>query len=199
MDLDPPRAALLKYIAVSDTNLAALARGLGLNAAYFHQFVYKCVPRNLKQEVREAVEDHLGLERGAIPSGLLPNSRNRNLKIASLLKKTPESKGLSLQKNKKERVYALSFDLDIERLQQVYPTPASWQNAYADIKRIFEKYGFYRQQGSVYFGDETVDPVKCVLATQDVTNTYSWFRFVVRDIRMLRIEENNDLLPAVEQ
>lgn len=97
------------------------------------------------------------------------------------------------------RAYAIAFDLDTERLQEIYPTPASWQNAYADIKRIFEKYGFYRQQGSVYFGDDTVDPVKCVLATQDVTNTYSWFRFVVRDIRMLRIEENNDLLPAVEQ
>jgi virulence-associated protein VapD len=36
-----------------------------------------------------------------------------------------------------------------------------------------------------------------VLAVQEVSKRYSWFRVAVRDIRMLRIEENNDLMPAV--
>ena len=59
------------------------------------------------------------------------------------------------------------------------------------------QFGFARQQGSVYFGDETVDAVRCVLAVQELSRTYVWFSAAVRDIRMLRIEDNNDLMPAV--
>jgi virulence-associated protein VapD len=94
-------------------------------------------------------------------------------------------------------VYAICFDLDTERLGQNYHG-ANPNNAYADIRRILERHGFVNQQGSVYFGNDQTDPVRCVLAVQEVTNTYDWFRVVVRDIRMLRIEENNDLMPAVE-
>jgi virulence-associated protein VapD len=40
--------------------------------------------------------------------------------------------------------------------------------------------------------------VKVVLAVQDLAQAYDWFNsLVVRDIRMLRIEENNDLNPAI--
>jgi virulence-associated protein VapD len=94
-------------------------------------------------------------------------------------------------------MYAISFDLDIERLESAYHG-ANSNNAYADIRRIFERHGFVNQQGSVYFGNDATDPVRCVLAVQEVTNTYPWFRVAVRDIRMLRIEENNDLMPAVD-
>ena len=34
---------------------------------------------------------------------------------------------------------------------------------------------------------------------QALTKRYLWFRHVVSDIRMLRIEENNDLMPAIGQ
>jgi virulence-associated protein VapD len=95
------------------------------------------------------------------------------------------------------RVYAICFDLDTEALQKFYRA-ASWQNGYQDIARVLSRHGFCRQQGSVYFGDRTVDPVRCVLAIQDVASECAWFSQVVRDVRMLRIEENNDLLPAIE-
>jgi virulence-associated protein VapD len=95
-----------------------------------------------------------------------------------------------------KRVYAICFDMDTEALKNHYHN-GSWNNAYDDIRRVLEKFGFNRQQGSVYFGDEHVDPVKCVLAIQSVSNSCSWFRVSVKDVRMLRIEENNDLMPAV--
>lgn len=95
-----------------------------------------------------------------------------------------------------KRVYAIAFDIDTELLEQHYPNE-NWRNGYEGIARVLEKHGFSRQQGSVYFGNETVDPVRCVLAVQDITATYDWFRLAIRDIRMLRIEENNDLMPAV--
>jgi len=98
----------------------------------------------------------------------------------------------------KTRVYAIAFDMDTESLKQLY-TNDSWNNAYTDIKRILQTYGFERQQGSVYFGKESVNAVTCVLAVQDLTKTLPWFAASVKDIRMLRIEEDNDLLPAVTQ
>jgi virulence-associated protein VapD len=95
------------------------------------------------------------------------------------------------------RMYAIAFDLDWERLQRHYPGSYP-QNAYDDIKRVFAEHGFRRQQGSVYFADAAeVDAVKCVLAVQALSAKYTWFRAVVNDIRMLRIEDNNDLMPAV--
>jgi len=94
------------------------------------------------------------------------------------------------------RMYAIEFDLDTAQLQNVYPN-ASYTNAYGDIRKTLEPWGFNWQQGSVYFGNAEMNAVKCVLAAQDVSNTYPWFKICVRDIRMLRIEELNDLAPAL--
>ena len=96
-----------------------------------------------------------------------------------------------------KRVYAICFDLDTEVLQDRYHNQ-SRQNAYEDIRRVLSRHGFERQQGSVYFGDETVDPVRCVLAIQDVARECPWFRPAAKDVRMLRIEDNNDLAPAID-
>jgi virulence-associated protein VapD len=94
-------------------------------------------------------------------------------------------------------MYAISFDLDSKVLETSYPT-ASWQNAYADIGRFLRERGFDRQQGSVYFGDDSIDVVRCQMTVQQLTVEFDWFAPSVRDIRMLRIEDNNDLMPAVE-
>lgn len=96
------------------------------------------------------------------------------------------------------RMYAIAFDMDADTLQKAYPS-ASWNNAYADIARVLSKHGFTRQQGSVYFGGSEINAVTCVLAAMDLSKTLPWFAISVRDIRMLRIEEQNDLLPAVQQ
>jgi virulence-associated protein VapD len=95
-------------------------------------------------------------------------------------------------------MYAITFDLDTQTLEASYGS-ASWRNACADIRNALRNHGFDWQQGSVYFGNETVNAVSCVLAVQDLTRRFPWFRPSVRDMRMLRIEENNDLGPAIEQ
>ena len=106
-------------------------------------------------------------------------------------------------------MYAISFDLDTKVLQQSYPS-TSWQNAYADIGKFLRERGFERviaclqlptnnrPQGSVYFGDDTIDVVRCQLTVQELTIEFDWFAPSVRDIRMLRIEDNNDLRPAID-
>jgi virulence-associated protein VapD len=93
-------------------------------------------------------------------------------------------------------MYAIAFDLDTAQLQVEYPN-SSWQNAYGDIKKVLLPLGFGWQQGSVYFGDGKMDAVKCVLAAQALSKAFPWFKNCVRDIRMLRIEELNDLSPAL--
>ena len=93
-------------------------------------------------------------------------------------------------------MYAIAFDLDTGRLQAAYGGP-SWQNAYDAIKGTLEGFGFSRQQGSVYFGGP--DPVTAVLAVQALARQYPWFSASVRDIRLLRIEDSNDLMPAIEE
>lgn len=99
---------------------------------------------------------------------------------------------------KEGRMYAICFDLDQEALKRHYPgnTP---HNGYDDIYRVLQRYGFTRQQGSVYFGDNHVTPVTCVMAVQAVQKAHSWFGKALSDIRMLRIEEHNDLMPAISQ
>ncbi len=95
-----------------------------------------------------------------------------------------------------KRVYAISFDLDTDALKLSYPN-ASWNNGYGDIRKILESEGFVNQQGSVYFGGERINAVTCVLAAQRLAQELPWFSASVRDIRMLRIEEFNDLGPVV--
>ncbi len=98
----------------------------------------------------------------------------------------------------KQTMYAIAFDLDTTTLKASYHNE-SWQNAYNDISKALRGHGFDRTQGSVYFGSDTVDAVTCVLAVQQLTSDFDWFGPSVRDIRMLRIEDNNDLRPAVER
>jgi virulence-associated protein VapD len=95
-------------------------------------------------------------------------------------------------------MYAIAFEMDTDTLQRAYPGP-SCNNASADIHRVLTRHGFNRQQGSVYFGGSQVNAVTCVLAAMDLSRTLPWFAISVRDIRMLRIEEFNDLQPAVQQ
>ena len=92
--------------------------------------------------------------------------------------------------------YALAFDLDTIALQQAYPGP-SWNNAYGEIRKTLTSLGFDWQRGNVYFGGPQITAVQCVLAAQKLSATYAWFNPSVRDFRMLRIEEMNDLGPAI--
>ncbi|MBF4218364.1 virulence factor [Vibrio anguillarum] len=86
--------------------------------------------------------------------------------------------------------------MSVASLEEHY-TGNSYNNAYGDIKKFLASRGFTRQQGSVYFGDETVDAVKTVMAVNAMSREFLWLKDCVSDIRMLRIEENNDLTPAL--
>jgi virulence-associated protein VapD len=95
-------------------------------------------------------------------------------------------------------MYAVAFDLDTELLGQTYGKPNP-NNAYAEIRNFMTSNGFNWQQGSLYYGDpERINAVTCMTVIQQLSRQYAWFSLSVRDIRMLRIEENNDLRPAID-
>lgn len=93
------------------------------------------------------------------------------------------------------RVYAIAFDLDTTAAEAI--CGPGWRGCYEKISAVFMEHGFGRQQGSVYFGDESSDAVRCVMAVQELDRKYAWFGRVVRDLRMLRVDEDNDLMPAL--
>ena len=109
----------------------------------------------------------------------------------------PSAEEFDAINSKEGRVYAIAFDMDIESLKNNSGDP--YNNAYCEIRRVLQKHGFTWQQGSVYFGGEQINAVTCVLAAMDLARSLPWFAASVRDIRMLRIEELNDLMPAVQQ
>jgi virulence-associated protein VapD len=109
----------------------------------------------------------------------------------------PTRQGLPGNFRRAGQVYAIAFDMDIEALRANYGDP--YNNAYLEIRRVLQRHGFTWQQGSVYFGGEAVTAVTCVMAAMDLARSLPWFAASVRDIRMLRIEELNDLMPAVQQ
>jgi virulence-associated protein VapD len=92
-------------------------------------------------------------------------------------------------------VYAIAFDLDTAAAERL--CGPNWRNCYPKLRDVFAEFGFGRVQGSVYFGDVNSDAVHCVMAVQEADRRFAWFAQVVRDLRMLRVDEDNDLMPAI--
>ncbi|MBA4062336.1 MAG: virulence factor [Isosphaera sp.] len=105
--------------------------------------------------------------------------------------------GLPASFKREGTVYAIAFDMDIEQLRVHYGDP--YNNAYLEVRRVLERHGFAWQQGSVYFGGPAVTAATVMVAVIDLSTQLPWFAAAVRDIRMLRIEELNDLMPVVQR
>ena len=109
----------------------------------------------------------------------------------------PVRSGLPASFKRETTVYAIAFDMDIEQLRVHYGDP--YNNAYLEIRRVLERHQFQWQQGSVYFGGPSVTAATVMVAVIDLATLLPWFAASVRDIRMLRIEELNDLMPVVQR
>jgi virulence-associated protein VapD len=105
--------------------------------------------------------------------------------------------GLPASFKREGTVNAIAFDMDIDQLRVHYGDP--YNNSCLEIRRILERHHFQWQQGSVYFGDSSVTVATVTLAVIDLATQLRWFAACVRDIRMLRIEELNDLMPVVQR
>lgn len=117
------------------------------------------------------------------------------MSVIQMRRKQPTKARPSIQR-KAKRVYAIAFDLD-SRVAETLCGPNWRGTCYAQIKSVMEQHGFGRMQGSVYFGDDTSDAVRCFLAVRELDDKHAWFGRAVRDLRMLRVDEDTDLLPLL--
>ena len=92
--------------------------------------------------------------------------------------------------------YAICIDLDPGVLAQIYGP--SWQAAYSDVTRFLAEHGFVRRYGTVYFGNDTIVAVHCMMVVQQLALEFDWFAPAASDVRMIRIEGNNDLRAAMQ-
>ncbi len=110
---------------------------------------------------------------------------------------TADSRSLTFTKSPKTLLYAIIFALDSEALRVNHPALPPWQEASVEIGRLLTDGGFVRQQGNVWFGGERINAVTCVRTAQRLARELPWFAASVRDFRMLRIEDADDLRPAI--
>ncbi len=93
------------------------------------------------------------------------------------------------------RVYAIAFDIDTQVAERVLGD--TWKSCYGKIERGLASHGFSRMQGSLFFGGPESNAVSCMKAVQELDDQYAWFGRIIKDLRMLRIDEDNDLLPVL--
>jgi virulence-associated protein VapD len=89
-------------------------------------------------------------------------------------------------------MYAITFHLDTLSVEKINMTLG---DAYRQINAALGQRFIARQGG--YFGDKSVDAVTCVLAAQSLSKELPWFKSVVKEMQMLRIEEINNLMIAL--
>lgn len=90
--------------------------------------------------------------------------------------------------------YAISFDMEIELLEQFYGTP--YNPAYAEIRQVLMRNGFEWIQGSTYV---TKGGLVELTAAMHELKSIEWFRKSVRDIRGFKIEEWSDFTSFIKK
>ncbi|UZF08149.1 virulence factor [Riemerella anatipestifer] len=93
-------------------------------------------------------------------------------------------------------MYAILFELDTNCLNDNYEGN-TYHNSYKLVNDFMIEKRFHLEARKCLLGGANIDAVTCVLVVQKLSKKYPWFSNCVKDVRMLRIEENNDLLPAI--
>lgn len=92
-------------------------------------------------------------------------------------------------------MYAVIFNIDTNCLKEQL---GDIGDIYTKIKKFMLANGFEWKQGSVYFGNNTINAVSCVTTIQRLAKELPVLVSCCKDIRMLKIEENNDLMAAIQ-
>lgn len=69
--------------------------------------------------------------------------------------------------------------------------------AYAEIGILLSQRGFNPGLSGLYWGSPGRNAVECTLAVMRLNQELSWFAASVSGVRMLRVEANDDLMPAI--
>ena len=92
--------------------------------------------------------------------------------------------------------YAVMMTLKKQNLAKSHPIKSSTA-AIQDIELALNSYGFHKAQEGLFIGNDAVDAVQAVIAVRETSKAYPWLRKCIAEIKMLRIEEINDLTLAL--
>lgn len=81
------------------------------------------------------------------------------------------------------------FDIDTKCLEKNYHN-ASWQNAYADIRRVLTKHRFNNIQGTVYLSERGVRQAHGTLALQEIAIRFAWFETCVSSVQFYDLADD---------
>jgi virulence-associated protein VapD len=93
-------------------------------------------------------------------------------------------------------MYAILIQLDSESLLRHFNDQEPVR-AYRFIDEFIINKGFSKTQELLYFGNDQITSVDCVLVIQELSRKFDWFKACAKTIRMLRIEGNEDLIVAL--
>lgn len=81
------------------------------------------------------------------------------------------------------------FDLDTKCLEKNYHN-SDWENAYADIRRVLNRYRFNNIQGTVYLSERGIRQAHGTLALQEVAIKFSWFEKCVSSVQFYDLADD---------
>ncbi|MBO6190256.1 MAG: hypothetical protein J6N92_05555 [Alloprevotella sp.] len=100
-------------------------------------------------------------------------------------------------------MYAIAFDLEIDKLKEHYPKAHT--QAYYDLRILLRGLGFYHIQGSVYIQreihrlpDGSDDSMLMVLQLSNKLKELDWLPSCVRDIRIFKVENWSDITAFIK-
>lgn len=80
-------------------------------------------------------------------------------------------------------MYSILFIIDNEFIE------IPKEIVFKTIKNTMLSYGFEWVGGYLFFGNQSINVMDCVLLIQKISKENPWFSSSVKDIRLLRIEE----------
>ena len=96
-----------------------------------------------------------------------------------------------------ETAYGILLILDFNKLQQNYNIEDF--TALLEIESVlYVEYGFKMYSKCLYISEEA-NAVDCIVALTKLVKKFNWFKQCIKSIRLLRIEENDDLLSAISE
>lgn len=81
------------------------------------------------------------------------------------------------------------FDLDTKCLENECHN-SSWNNAYGDIRRVFNRHRFNNIQGTVYLSEVGVRQAHGTLAIQEVSIRFPWFEKCVSNVQFYDLADD---------
>ena len=91
---------------------------------------------------------------------------------------------------------AINFDLDTNKLKEVYPK--TYTNAYYDIRKYLENIGYKHRQGSGYISIFEKPLPKVSQDLNNMGNTFPWLKHCIKRIDATSLGDRYDMLDVIK-